>query len=262
MSAGLVEAQGFDSAPLDLLKANFNPALPRWPAGNGRDSGRWSGGAGVDPAGVKERIARLALETSRRAVRALRPNPEVVKPFGSLEEDLPQPGKGEEAQWRELDRRIAAFEAEFTSFAKEDEDARRLTTIPAVGIMNATALIAAIGKAETFAHGRDLAAWLGLVPRRQAAADGHQQARQQVPAKAVDPWSAGGVASCRGAEHASGAMDQVATRPCYLYKSGFDPTVNVRLRHSFNGGHDRRGGLDVVKGASFARAGAAGAVHP
>ena len=71
-----------------------------------------------------------------------------------------------QAQWRELDRRIAALEAEFTSFAKEDEDARRLTTIPGVGIMNATALIAAIGKAETFAHGRDLAAWLGLVPRQ------------------------------------------------------------------------------------------------
>ena len=42
----------------------------------------------------------------------------------------------------------------------------------------------------------------------------------------------------------------------HVYKSGFDPTVNVRLRHSFNGGHDRRGGLDVVKDASFARAGA------
>jgi transposase len=33
------------------------------------------------------------------------------------------------AQWRRLDRRIAAFEAEFTSSAKEDKDARRLTTI-------------------------------------------------------------------------------------------------------------------------------------
>src|SRR6202040_2750317 len=30
-----------------------------------------------------------------------------------------------------------------------------------------------------------------------------------------------------------------------MYKTGFDSTVNVRLRHSFNGGHDRRGGLDV-----------------
>ena len=61
---------------------------------------------------------------------------------------------------------VAAFEAEFTSFAKENEDARRLTTIPGVGVMIASALIAAIGKAETFEHGRDLAAWLGLVPRQ------------------------------------------------------------------------------------------------
>jgi transposase len=71
-----------------------------------------------------------------------------------------------QAQWRELDRRIAAFEGEFVAFAKEDEDARRLTTIPGVGVMIASALIAAIGKAETFEHGRDLAAWLGLVPRQ------------------------------------------------------------------------------------------------
>jgi transposase len=71
-----------------------------------------------------------------------------------------------QAQWQDLDRRIAAFEAEFVAFAKGDEDARRLTTIPGVGVMIASALIAAIGKAETFEHGRDLAAWLGLVPRQ------------------------------------------------------------------------------------------------
>ena len=71
-----------------------------------------------------------------------------------------------QTQWQELDRRIAAFETEFVSFAKESADARRLMTIPGVGVMTATALIAAIGKAETFKHGRDLAAWLGLVPRQ------------------------------------------------------------------------------------------------
>ena len=70
------------------------------------------------------------------------------------------------AQWQELDRRIVTFESEFVSFAKENEDARRLTTIPGVGVITATALIAAIGKAEAFEHGRDLAAWLGLVPRQ------------------------------------------------------------------------------------------------
>jgi len=70
------------------------------------------------------------------------------------------------AQWQDLDRRIGAFDAEFVHWAKENEDARRLVTIPGVGVTIATALIAAIGKAETFEHGRDLAAWLGLVPRQ------------------------------------------------------------------------------------------------
>ena len=70
------------------------------------------------------------------------------------------------AQWAELDRRIAAFDAEFVRWAKENEEARRLTTIPGVGPIVASALVAAVGRAETFDHGRDLAAWLGLVPRQ------------------------------------------------------------------------------------------------
>ena len=71
-----------------------------------------------------------------------------------------------QAQWRELDRRIAVFDDEFARHARENAAARRLASIPGVGVMNATALVAAIGNAETFARGRDLAAWLGLVPRQ------------------------------------------------------------------------------------------------
>jgi transposase len=71
-----------------------------------------------------------------------------------------------QAQWLDLGRRIAVFDAEFVAFAKENEDARRLVTIPGVGVTIASALIAAVGKAETFGRGRDLAAWLGLVPRQ------------------------------------------------------------------------------------------------
>jgi transposase len=70
------------------------------------------------------------------------------------------------AEWTELDRRIAAFDSEFASCARADADARRLATIPGIGVLNATALVAAVGKGETFARGRDLAAWLGLVPRQ------------------------------------------------------------------------------------------------
>ena len=69
-------------------------------------------------------------------------------------------------RWDELDRRIAAFDAEFSAMARTDERARRLTSIPGIGALNATALVAAVGNAATFTKGRDLAAWLGLVPRQ------------------------------------------------------------------------------------------------
>ena len=70
------------------------------------------------------------------------------------------------AQWTELDRRIGEFEAEFATFAKTNEDASLLLSIPGVGVLIASALIAAIGRGETFDHARDLSAWLGLVPRQ------------------------------------------------------------------------------------------------
>jgi transposase len=70
------------------------------------------------------------------------------------------------AEWRELDRRIEAYDDEFAALARADETARRLTSIPGIGVLNATALMAAIGDARTFRRGRDLAAWLGLVPKQ------------------------------------------------------------------------------------------------
>lgn len=70
------------------------------------------------------------------------------------------------AEWRSLDGRIAAFDAEFVRMAREDEAARRLASIPGIGVINATALTAAVGDARSFGRGRDLAAWLGLTPRQ------------------------------------------------------------------------------------------------
>ena len=43
---------------------------------------------------------------------------------------------------------------------------RKLPSIPGIGVLNATALVAAVGDAAVFRRGRDLAAWLGLVPRQ------------------------------------------------------------------------------------------------
>lgn len=59
------------------------------------------------------------------------------------------------ARWDDLDRRIAAFDTEFAAMARTDERARRLTSIPGIGALNATALVAAVGDAATFGKGRD-----------------------------------------------------------------------------------------------------------
>jgi transposase len=71
-----------------------------------------------------------------------------------------------QAEWQTLDRRITAFETEFALHARTDDAARRLATVPGIGIINATALVAAVGDGRAFARGRDMAAWLGLVPRQ------------------------------------------------------------------------------------------------
>jgi transposase len=69
-------------------------------------------------------------------------------------------------EWTALDRRIDALNRELLERARTDAAARRLITIPGIGALNATALVAAVGDATAFRRGRDLAAWLGLVPRQ------------------------------------------------------------------------------------------------
>jgi transposase len=68
-----------------------------------------------------------------------------------------------------LEARIAVLDAEIATRAKSDETARRLMTIPGVGPVIATALVALAPPRETFAKGRDFAAWVGLTPRQHSS---------------------------------------------------------------------------------------------
>ncbi|MGR3368023.1 MAG: IS110 family transposase [Sagittula sp.] len=65
-----------------------------------------------------------------------------------------------------INGRISAIDAEIRVLAKTDADMQRLMEIPGVGPTIATALVAAVGTGSSFGKGRDLAAWLGLVPRQ------------------------------------------------------------------------------------------------
>lgn len=67
-----------------------------------------------------------------------------------------------------LDERVEKLEDALTIICKENRDCQRLLTIPGVGLLSATALVAAIGDIRVFKSGRELAAWLGLVPRQQS----------------------------------------------------------------------------------------------
>ena len=63
-----------------------------------------------------------------------------------------------------LDERIAQYDRHVVQIAREDERARRLMQLVGVGETTATALVATIGSGHEFNCGRQLAAWLGLVP--------------------------------------------------------------------------------------------------
>lgn len=57
---------------------------------------------------------------------------------------------------------------ELAQAAKKEDGCRRLLTIPGIGPLTATALTAAIGNGAAFRKSRDLASWLGLVPRQHS----------------------------------------------------------------------------------------------
>ena len=68
-----------------------------------------------------------------------------------------------------FDTRIAELDAEIAHAALSDEAALRLQSIPGIGPMTATALVAALGDARHFARGRDLSASLGLTPGQHSS---------------------------------------------------------------------------------------------
>ncbi len=65
----------------------------------------------------------------------------------------------------QLSERIEQMDSVIEHTARENEACQRLTSIPGIGPVTATALVCAIGNASAFRRGRDLAAWVGMVPR-------------------------------------------------------------------------------------------------
>src|SRR5215210_4464482 len=106
------------------------------------------------PAGLREALPTLLAQRT-----------DVLSPrMRHLIEDLA-------GDWRGLDDRIDALTRDITVLARQDAGCCRLMGIPGVGVITASAMVAAVGTGAAFARGRDFAAWLGLVPKQISTGD-------------------------------------------------------------------------------------------
>ena len=79
-------------------------------------------------------------------------SPRMVRVIEGLAED-----------WRRLDERVDHLSGEITALARQDVGCERLMSVPGIGPIISSAMVAAIGTGDAFSKGRDFAAWLGLV---------------------------------------------------------------------------------------------------
>jgi transposase len=73
--------------------------------------------------------------------------------------------------WRRLDERIESLSREIDTLARQDAGCERLMSVPGIGPIISSAMVAAIGTGDAFEKGRDFAAWLGLVPKQISTGD-------------------------------------------------------------------------------------------
>ena len=112
----------------------------------------------------------VAVRQGQRYLRAELPRilatpPDVLSPrMVRLIEDLA-------SDWRRLDERVESLSGEIEAVARQDADCERLMSVPGIGPIISSAMVAAIGRGEVFAKGRDFGAWLGLVLKQTSTGD-------------------------------------------------------------------------------------------
>ena len=85
--------------------------------------------------------------------------------------------EGLAGDWRRLDERIEGLSGEIEAIARRDAGCERLMSVPGIGPIISSAMVAAIGAGDAFAKGRAFAAWLGLVPKQISTGIARSSAR-------------------------------------------------------------------------------------
>ena len=112
----------------------------------------------------------IAVRQGQRFLRAELPRilaspPDVLSPrMVRIIEDLA-------SDWRRLDERVEGLSNEIEAIARQDASCERLMSVPGIGPIISSAMVAAIGAGDVFTKGRDFAAWLGLVPKQISTGD-------------------------------------------------------------------------------------------
>jgi transposase len=112
----------------------------------------------------------IAVRQGQRFLRAELPHILAV-PSDVLSHRMVQMIEDLTGDWHRLDERIAGLSNEIEVIAHHDVSCERLMSVPGVGPIISSAMVAAIGTGEAFSKGRDFAAWLGLVPRQMSTGD-------------------------------------------------------------------------------------------
>ena len=155
----------------------------------------------------------IAVRQGQRFLRAELPRilatpPDVLSPrMVRIIEDLA-------GDWRRLDERIEGLSSEIEAIARQDAGCERLMSVPGIGPIISSAMVAAIGAGDVFSKGRDFAAWLGLVPETDLDRRPHDpgqdiQARQSLPAR---PVRAGGMGRADQAQELGAPRAQALDR--------------------------------------------------
>ena len=71
--------------------------------------------------------------------------------------------------FKELDVQVHELEAQIVKWHRQSEASSKLAKVPGIGPITASALVASLGDAKNFENGRQVAAWLGLVPKQHSS---------------------------------------------------------------------------------------------
>ena len=128
-------------------------------------------------------------------------------------------------EFKKVEAEVAYYDEKLQALATTHPECQRLLTIPGIGPITATALIAAVGDVGVFTNGRQFAAWLGLVPKQHSTGGqtrllGISKRGDSYSAQAADPRRAGDAALGEDENGWSQPMDPGVARASRVESDG------------------------------------------